>query len=223
VETCEEAGDISDTNTNQSLDSEDIAEKTHTQDHGTSFAYGSGFVGPPSLEKARTALDDIETILKPPRMSGNGYKDPGLDSVLQACLEMMKRFLWTFIDDRNTLGWVASSLDTIRKDGRGKTSGTYSARRLHKWTWAYVDDHDCLPNNLYGTWNHSILEDKDLAADIHLHLQGIRKYVRAMDIVQYLDDPEILTWLKHELGVVGHCFAWHVRVHLPSVVYLLHP
>jgi hypothetical protein len=54
-----------------------------------------------------------------------------------------------------------------------------------------MSDQECLPTNLYGRWNVSLLKDEDLAQEIHLHLQGIGKYVKAMDIVHFLDMPEM--------------------------------
>jgi hypothetical protein len=50
--------------------------------------------------------------------------------------------------------------------------------------------------NLYRTWNPSILEDKDFRQELELHLLGIGKYVSAMDIVHYVDKPEVKEWLK---------------------------
>jgi formate-dependent phosphoribosylglycinamide formyltransferase (GAR transformylase) len=47
-----------------------------------------------------------------------------------------------------------------------------------------------------GTWNTSLLDDKEFAQELHLHLQSIGKYVSAMDIVRYVDQPEIKTHLK---------------------------
>jgi hypothetical protein len=42
-----------------------------------------------------------------------------------------------------------------------------------------------------------MLEDEGLAEEIHLHLQSISKYVKAMDIVHYLDTPEMKECLDH--------------------------
>ncbi|KAF9500717.1 hypothetical protein BDN71DRAFT_1427168 [Pleurotus eryngii] len=38
---------------------------------------------PPGMDKYKAALVDISTILWPPRLTGNGYKDPGLDEFYQ--------------------------------------------------------------------------------------------------------------------------------------------
>jgi len=55
-----------------------------------------------------------------------------------------------------------------------------------------LKDRDCLPLNDMPL-NVSLLEDEDLATEIHLHLQGIGQYVKAMDIVHYLDTPKMKT------------------------------
>jgi len=51
------------------------------------------FVSPPTLEDACLALADIKKVLKPPWNTGNRYKDPMLDLVLQGHLELMRVFL----------------------------------------------------------------------------------------------------------------------------------
>ena len=55
----------------------------------------------------------------------------------------------------------------------------------------YIITPENLPHNIYGTWIASLLEDEDHPQEIHLHLKGIGKFVKAMDIVNYLDTPEI--------------------------------
>ena len=74
--------------------------------------------------------------------------------------------------------------------------GPWLARCLREWTHTYISDHENLLLNTYGCWNVSLLEDEDLAQEIHLHLQGIGKYVKAMDIVHYLDTPEMKACLS---------------------------
>jgi hypothetical protein len=74
--------------------------------------------------------------------------------------------------------------------------GAWLARRLHEWTHKYVHDRNDLPLNIYGTWNTSILEDEDFRHNLELHLQGIGKYVCAMDIVHYVNRPEVKAQLK---------------------------
>jgi hypothetical protein len=60
------------------------------------------------------------------------------------------------------------------------------AGKLCEWGGAYILDRDNLPLNIYGTCNSSILEDEDFKQELLLHLQGIGKFVRGMDIVNYV-------------------------------------
>ena len=85
-------------------------------------------------------------------------------------------------------GWIASSEQAARIGGR---KAKWTARRLREWTHAFVRDMTNLPDHEYGKWNSSILEDEDLAQEICLHLQSKGPYVCAMDIVQFLETPEM--------------------------------
>lgn len=64
---------------------------------------------PPDLEAAGRAYADIKKLIKPPRDTGVGYKDPNLDLVLRGRLELMKMFLWQYLDG-SAQGWIAASL-----------------------------------------------------------------------------------------------------------------
>jgi hypothetical protein len=143
------------------------------------------FEPPPSLELARSALAGIKIVLNPPRNTRAGHKDPGFDLLLRGRLDLMKMFLWRYVDSPD--GWIASSLHVAHAAERGPCL----AKRLREWTRAYIKDPECLPFNVYGRWNISLLEDEDLANEISLHLQGIGKWIKAMDIVHFLDTPEM--------------------------------
>ena len=75
------------------------------------------------------------------------------------------------------------------------------ARILNGWQDGYGSGHNfvCnlknLPKHEYGKFNSSILEDEDLAQEIYLHLQLKGKYICAMDIVRFLETPEMKEWL----------------------------
>ena len=103
---------------------------------------------------------------------------------------MMKPFLWRYISSKD--GWIASSLQVAH----AAEHGSWLAKQLRLWSQAYINDCKCLPVNQYGRWNVSLLEDEDLAQDIHVHLQSIGKYMMAMDIVHFLDTPEMKARLK---------------------------
>jgi hypothetical protein len=149
---------------------------------------------PPGIEDARRAYEDLQKILKPKRKNGPGYVDPGFDPLTRERLEQMRQFLWNYVDP-NTMAqggtagssWVAASEQTAH----ALAKGNYLARKLRKWCHAFILDREDLPVNPYGKWNESILEDEGIAQEIKLHLQGIGKYVKAMDIVHFLDSPEM--------------------------------
>ncbi|KAJ7772400.1 hypothetical protein B0H16DRAFT_1242970, partial [Mycena metata] len=92
--------------------------------------------------------------------------------------------------DPEAARWTAASLEAAHAAQRGP----WVARKLREWTRAFMKDPNVLPvKNPYGKWNHerSILEDADVANEIALHLQSLGKYVKALDIVHYLNDSEV--------------------------------
>jgi hypothetical protein len=43
-----------------------------------------------------------------------------------------------------------------------------------------------------GHWNESVIDkDKTIAQEIHVHLQGIGKFVKVMDLANFMDTPEM--------------------------------
>ena len=86
------------------------------------------FRPPPGVSEAEEALNALRLILKPPRDGCQGYKDPGLNSLLQGWLEKMRMFLWTFVNGR--CGWMEASLQTAHAFKKGP----WLAGRLHQWT-----------------------------------------------------------------------------------------
>ena len=78
---------------------------TEERHNGTSAAISDGlaFQPPPSIKVAQDALDAIKKLLKPPRVTGGGYKASGLDDLLRERLLEMKQFLWVYIDPNSNL------------------------------------------------------------------------------------------------------------------------
>ncbi|KAF7972821.1 hypothetical protein HWV62_17022 [Athelia sp. TMB] len=152
----------------------------------------------PNLPDARDAHTTISAILKPKRVGGKGYVSPKLDLVLQTRLEWIKIFLWIYIDVSNNLTrregprWIAASL----RAASTAQKGPWFARLLREWTRSFIIDHAVLPENKYGGFKTSMLSNEDLAQEIVLHLQSIGKWVRAMDIVHYLDLPDVKSRYK---------------------------
>jgi hypothetical protein len=145
------------------------------------------FVKPPTISEAKAALDDLRTILNPKRKSGIGHNPFEGDDVLKHRLEMLKMFLWRYTDNSQGLTWIVAA-DTV---AHSYERGSHLSCELRKWARSFIGDRDDLPINLQGTWNVSLLDKGELAKEIHAHLQGIGKYVRALDIVHFLDTPDI--------------------------------
>ncbi|KAN0092677.1 hypothetical protein V8E55_003461 [Tylopilus felleus] len=132
---------------------------------------------PPIVELARCALRDLKLILKPPRETGRGQKDPQL--------EWMSSFLWIYTDDNtpcsggtNGSRWTSASLQAAH----AQQSTPYRARNLRKWSKAFINDRKALPLSENGKSPKLHIDDDDIAMDIALHLQGLGQYVRAQDI-----------------------------------------
>ena len=102
-------------------------------------------------------------------------------------MEGMQQFLWAYVNPQShTHGaWGTSLMNAADDLEKGMTF-------VCKWSCAFLANHDDIPINPYGKWNESILDrDTTLAQDIHLHLQGIGPFVKAMDLVDYMDMPEM--------------------------------
>jgi len=126
-----------------------------------------------------------------------GYKASGLDNVMQERLQEMKQFLWVYVDPKSqSYGkWIMSSTATAR----ALEKKPWHSRLIQGRTRAFIADHEDLPYNNYGTWNETALKtDKNLAQEIHAHLQSIGKYVWAMDLVDFLDTEEMRVRTKHK-------------------------
>jgi hypothetical protein len=157
----------------------------------------SMYVFPPSCNDAAAAFKDITNILKPPRGKGYGSKDSGLDCVTRTRLEGIRMLLATYTrletDNPGYRGnWTEASNSTVTM----RCESQYIAKKLRVWAHAFIQDRNEIPENQYGQGNKSAIDDDDLAQDIHVHLQGIGKYVKAEDIVQYCAQPEMLARLK---------------------------
>lgn len=84
------------------------------------------------------------------------------------------------------LGWIATSL----RVARWLAKGAGFAESLRRWCHNYVKDR-VLPENCYGKWTSSMLDDGDLAREIFEHLTSVGQYVQAHNIVDYLDNPDV--------------------------------
>jgi len=70
------------------------------------------------------------------------------------------------------------------------------ARSLRMWVWDLLED-DVMPVLRFGCHRKSRIEDEDFSQEIQLHLQTLgKKYFSAMDIIRFLDKPDVQARLK---------------------------
>jgi hypothetical protein len=89
--------------------------------------------------------------------------------VLHGQLELMLSFLRLYAAEGYT-EW-GKHADIIAKSAG---NSAWMSRRLREWSIAFIKDETNLPTSEYGKINGSVLEDEDLAQEIHMHLQGPR-------------------------------------------------
>ncbi|KAJ7198733.1 hypothetical protein GGX14DRAFT_401718 [Mycena pura] len=128
---------------------------------------------PPSPEIVDETIKKIHTILRPPcGPHTRGFKHVDLNMVLRGRLELMLSFL-----------------------------RLYAASGICGWVLAFVKDETHLPHGQYGKFNVSILENEDLAQELHLHLQSLGNYISAQDVVDYMGLEEMKKRLNLKHGI----------------------
>ena len=117
------------------------------------------------------------------------HKKKNLDLFFRARVTSMIALINLFLDPELDYGWMKCSKLVAKAVGKGSIN---HARNLRRWVVAYIQ-HGSLPLNRYGRLNTSILDDEDLAQQIHLHLIGIAKdgYVRAQNVVDMMATPDL--------------------------------
>ena len=85
-------------------------------------------------------------------------------------------------------GWMDASKIIAMAKGRGP----YYGRTLRRWIKSFITNTNALPTNAWGSGNTSHLDTEDGLRDkLRTHLQGRGKYVRAQDLVDYLNHDEV--------------------------------
>ncbi|KAF7311423.1 hypothetical protein MKEN_01044500 [Mycena kentingensis (nom. inval.)] len=147
-----------------------------------------------SNDSVDKAIDNLHDILRPHRRNGAGRQRTKLNLVLQARLEAMQRFLRLYRVS-GYAGWTLQSEQVACAAGKTWVQ-IYMGRKLREWSIAFCKDKTNIPLHRYGRYNSSILSDEDIAADIHLHLQALGKWVSAKDIVRYVRTPKFQACLR---------------------------
>ncbi|KAJ3503578.1 hypothetical protein NLJ89_g8370 [Agrocybe chaxingu] len=165
---------------------------------------------PPSLEEVQGAYRDLTNILKPPKKSKKqAYKDPGLDGHSKKRLEDMQTFCRVYIklleeNPPNTRGlWQKASLETSIVLGHSvkgsKRPGERRSHDLRKWIREFIQDREEVPLCNWKTTGRSLIDDEDLAQEIHAHLQSLKpSEVCAEAIIRFINNPEMLARLQRK-------------------------
>ena len=141
----------------------------------------------PSRVSATSAVMNLEFILRPPRLSGKGYRRAKLDQNLQTRIEDMLSVLHLFLTDNQ---WIKASQQTAVAKGRGP----YYGRILRHWIRGFILNPASLPTNAWGSGTTCRLDTEDgLQEELRNHLQGIGKYVKAEDLAEYLGRDDTRT------------------------------
>jgi hypothetical protein len=129
-----------------------------------------------------------------------------IDVFFRARITAMAGTLNLYLDPMLSYSWRECSLLAAKAAGHG----VYHARNIRTWIRQYLTTQK-LSLHCYGKFHSSILEDKDLAQDIQLHLTKIAKkgYIRAQDIVDYVATPEVQERLRTMGKACGQCKSHH--------------
>jgi hypothetical protein len=189
---------------NDSADHAQLQSKSNgelREDEATKAEKGVYIVAP-TIEEVRSAHTDLQNILKPQWATGKGYMDLEFDELLKFQLLSMKQSMWMYInpDSGFTRRWIATSVKTANNLEKGPAH----AKKVREWTWAFIDDREDLPVNPYGAWSESVIDKHpEIPQELHAHLQSIGKFVKAMDLVDFMDTPKmrLCNGLKKRLDI----------------------
>jgi hypothetical protein len=145
---------------------------------------------PPTETMALEALTVIQGLIHPPcGGKRKGYKEPKMDGWLRRQLEEIQTMLHLYTGEQSTAkgSWMAASAQAVQVHGQKPGH----ARRLRDHAKKFIESHK-VPVNPFGAWSKSRIEtDEEFVQDINLHLQSLGKYVKAHDIVTYLNRPDV--------------------------------
>lgn len=139
----------------------------------------------------------IKRLLKPPRDSGVGYEAAEIDRVLRERLEEMKHFCGSMSIPFQILMPSGMHHHWPQLKHSEQPPGMQECSKV-------VAEHLFLITMTFHTvyQPHGTRQpfdwDETLVQEIHAHLQGIGKYVWAMDLVDFLDTDEIQACTGHK-------------------------
>ena len=86
--------------------------------------------------------------------------------------------------------WTESANQTGFRSGKNNVSDSKSCT-ICKHAKVFITER-LISQNLFGTWSHSkIDEEEELKQELNLYLQSKGLYMRAEDVKEFLNNPEI--------------------------------
>ncbi|PPR04911.1 hypothetical protein CVT24_007155 [Panaeolus cyanescens] len=192
-------------------DSED-EDSENTLQEKQSTRNAGGYQRPPTAEQVKSAFEDLVKILRPPRKSPRQrYKDPHIDKRTESRLLAMKSHCAIYLDsmhqnpdpsmqyglwsEASRAAAIGSSWTYAGKN-RAKKPGAKKAKQIRKWVRDFIGDREELPGFDWSTTGRSLIDDEDIAQEIHTHLQSLGPYFSASDLRDFVGRPEMLARLQ---------------------------
>ncbi|KAF8610400.1 hypothetical protein BDV93DRAFT_601414 [Ceratobasidium sp. AG-I] len=142
---------------------------------------------------ANEALKKLELMLQPHRADGATGKELKMDQFAYRRLTMMVTCLHLYCEFQPD--WTLTYASQVATISAG--SSVWQGRETRQHIRAFIST-GALPENPYGGWNTSMVDDEELASELRLHLQSRGNEMKAKDIVTHLEDPEVRARFKLE-------------------------
>ncbi|KXN89124.1 hypothetical protein AN958_06325 [Leucoagaricus sp. SymC.cos] len=151
----------------------------------------------PSLEEAQQAVVDLKKLLYPKRGVDRpiyGYKPSKLDHKTHTRLDHVFSFLARYSSyEKATPGRKGNWTHAAKETAEFAQKSDYYSKQLRLWAKNFISDGKKLPPlKSHSGGAPAVIDDDDVIQDIQIHLQGIGKYIKARDIVDFCGTSEML-------------------------------
>lgn len=142
---------------------------------------------PPTYNEANEAYHDISNLISPRRKKGHGYSPFVLgNDRLKDKMHRMRSLLYHYSSGSHT--WMEASRIVARFHGGAESL----AKQLRSWTRVFIADRHVLPFDDYHGKQSLLEKFPELKLELTEHLMSVGKYVRALDIVEYMGQKEVM-------------------------------
>ena len=146
---------------------------------------------PPTELQALDALGEIQNLLRPLHPGKQKrYKESKVEAWGKKVLKELKVFfnLITAANSKVKGRWMEASKQAAVAACKPTK---HQERKLREEAKKFISTHD-VPKNPYGAWSMARIDaNEELAQEINIYLQEKGKYVKANDIAEYLNKPEV--------------------------------